>query len=449
MDTITDLETRRTQLIAELNNADTPAERLEAAFTEAAEVRRQIDEYNSRVRRADEARAALEGARPERGNGRRIPPAGRTTDGAGGADGEEENQGGTWGDRFIRSDVLNGYQGKGPSNSMEFADFIPPGPYEARALLSGGDAVYTGTGAGAFQRPPLQPWVATLNPDRVLRIIDIIDRNTTEQSSVDFVQDTTAAGFGGNAAETGEGVLKPETAATFAQKTAPVRTVPHYIPITRQALDDNRMLRGYIDGRLRFGLLRRIDSQIINGDGTGMNLTGILGASGIGTYAPGSAEARLISLRKGRTISELTELEPTALIINPSDWEKVDLLQSSGSGEFMAGPGGQLVTEGLQGGVPGGATLGNSYPATVGRLSGRLWGMVVIPSTAIAAGIALLGNFAEAATLWDRQQTQVLVTDSHADYFVRNILVLLAEARVALTVQQPKSFVKITFNGTT
>jgi HK97 family phage major capsid protein len=75
--------------------------------------------------------------------------------------------------------------------------------------------------------------------------------------------------------------------------------------------------------------------------------------------------------------------------------------------------------------------------------------MIVIPTTAVASGVALLGNFAEAATLWDRQQTQVLISDSHADFFIRNQLALLAEARVALTVQQPLAFVKITFNGTT
>jgi len=180
-----------------------------------------------------------------------------------------------------------------------------------------------------------------------------------------------------------------------------------------------------------------------------MNLTGILNTSGIGTYAPGSAEARLISIRKGRTIAELTELEPNALIINPSDWEKVDLLQASGSGEFMAGPGGALVVEGLQGSPQGSALLGNEYPAVQATLRSALWSMVVVVTTAIAAGTGLVGAFAEGVTLYDRQATQVLTSSSHADFFVRNLVALLAEARMALVVEQPKSVVRITFNGTT
>lgn len=424
---ITDLERRRQQLVVELNDPNISDARAEEAVREAHEVRLQLDRLQTLEQ--------LRGSAPERPS--RNTKWSPTTVGR------------SWGDQFLESRVLEGYKGKGPSAAIEFADFIPPAPHEVRALLGGGDGVYTGTNAGAFQRPPLQPWVATLNPDRVLRIIDVIDRNTTENASVDYVQDTSAAGFSGVAAETGEGVIKPEVTATFTQKTAPVRTVPHYIPITRQALDDNQMLRGYIDGRLRYGLLRRIDSQILNGDGTGMNLTGILNVSGIGTYAPAAAEMRLISLRKAKTIAETTELEPTAVIVNPSDIEKVDLAQASGSGEFMAGPGRDLVANGLLGGIPGGPVLGGQFPAAIAALTGRLWGMVVVPSTAITAGTALVGNFQEAATLWDRQQTQVLVSDSHADFFVRNILALLAEARVALTVQQPKAFVKVTFNGTT
>jgi len=115
----------------------------------------------------------------------------------------------------------------------------------------------------------------------------------------------------------------------------------------------------------------------------------------------------------------------------------------------MAGPGGQLVDEGVAG-VPGGSPfVAGNAAGTAAALSGRLWGLVVIPTTAIAAGTALVGNFDEACTLWERVEATVYISDSHADFFIRNQLALLAEARVALTVQQPAAMVKITFNGTT
>src|SRR2546428_31862 len=84
---------------------------------------------------------------------------------------------------------------------------------------------------------------ATLNPDRIPRVMEVVGKGTTENSSVDYVQDTSAAGgFGGVAAETGEGVIKPEATGTFAQKTMPVRTIANTLPVTRQAMDDNKQL---------------------------------------------------------------------------------------------------------------------------------------------------------------------------------------------------------------
>lgn len=428
-----DLETRRRQLIAEINNPRTSPERLERLYDEANEVRMQIERHN--------AGAVLEGVTIDRGRRpgeRRSGPSSALS-------------GGDWGRRFVQSEAFLEYRGRGfngVSHGVEFSDFIDD-EMERRALLSGGDGVYTGTGAGALQRPPLQPWVAALNPDRVPRVMNVVGKGTTENSSVDFAQDTSAAGAGGVAAETGEGVIKPETALTFTQKTAPVRTVAHYIPVTRQALDDNPMLQSFIDGRLRYGLLRRIDNQILNGDGTGMNLTGILNTSGIGTYAPGTAEARLISIRKARTIVENSELEANALIVNPSDWEKVDLLTAAGSGEFMAGPGRDLVAEGLLGVPQGSPVIGGQYPTPIATLRGVLWGLQIVVTTAIAAGTGLVGAFDQAFTLYDRQETRVIVSDSHADFLVRNLLAVLAEARVALAPVQPKGVVRITYNGST
>jgi HK97 family phage major capsid protein len=262
---IDQLDKRRQEILAQLEDPGFSGD-VEELFRESTDIRKQIDEFNGKVAKADEVRAMLAGGPA----GRTIRPAGSpTTEPLGGQQGHSQAPDmRSWGRRFVDEGI------------------------------AGGDAVYTGTNAGAFQRPPLQPWVAILNPDRILRIIDVIDRGTTDNSSVDFVQDTTAAGgLGGVAAETFEGAIKPEAAATFTQKTAPVRTVAHYIPITRQALTDNPMLQSFIDGRLRYGLLRRLDSQIINGTGVAPNLTGILNTSGIGTYAPGAAEARLISLR--------------------------------------------------------------------------------------------------------------------------------------------------------
>lgn len=279
----------------------------------------------------------------------------------------------------------------------------------------------TATSGGAFQNPTRPAVVPMTNADRVPRVADLLDRQTTGDNTVEYVRDTTAAG-GGAAAETAEAGAKPEAAYTFEVVTDSVRTIAHWVQITRQAADDNQQLMGYIRGRLTYGLEYRLDAQILNGNGTVPNLRGILNTSGINTYAPGTAEARVISIRKAITLVQQDEYAATGAVLNPADWELVELSQDS-NGMFRVNP-----------------NVANA-------LAPRIWGLNVVPTTAIASGTGLVGDFRMGATLWDRQQPTVLMSDSHASTFTSNVLTLLAELRAALSVWRPSAFAKITFNG--
>ena len=70
-----------------------------------------------------------------------------------------------------------------------------------------------------------------------------------------------------------------------------------------------------------------------------------------------------------------------------------------------------------------------------------------VSSNAIASGTALVLDTA-AVQVWDRQSATAYMTDSHASNFTSNILTLLLECRMALSLYQPKAVVKVTFNGT-
>jgi HK97 family phage major capsid protein len=77
----------------------------------------------------------------------------------------------------------------------------------------------------------------------------------------------------------------------------------------------------------------------------------------------------------------------------------------------------------------------------------RIWRLPVIDTPAIAEGTALVGAFGTGAQLYDREQATVRITDSHADFFVKNAIVVLAEERLALAVKRPESFVEVTFDA--
>jgi HK97 family phage major capsid protein len=279
------------------------------------------------------------------------------------------------------------------------------------------------TSGGAFQNPDRQSRVPLSVPDRRFRLLELIPHGTTEDNSVEYVRDTTTDAAGNTAAETAEGGLKPETTSTFEVVNDPVRTIAAWLDVTRQSLDDNGTLRTNLEQRLIYRALRRLDNQVINGDGVGVNLLGLLNRPGILTYAPGAAEARYASIRRARTIGEQNEVDYQVIVLNPLDMERFDLTLTSGSGELLTGP----------------AVRGEA-PATV-------WGMLPVWSNAITAGTAMLLDPNE-AMIWDRQDPVIHVTDSDADKFRRNILTMLAELRAALSLFVPRAVCRVTFNGT-
>ncbi len=88
-------------------------------------------------------------------------------------------------------------------------------------------------------------------PEQTLTIRDLIPTTGTISNMIEYPKET---GFINAAAPVAEGATKPETTITFGLGTAPVRTIAHWIDVSKQALDDARQLRGHIDNRLTYGL---------------------------------------------------------------------------------------------------------------------------------------------------------------------------------------------------
>jgi HK97 family phage major capsid protein len=244
------------------------------------------------------------------------------------------------------------------------------------------------------------------------------------------------ASFTNAAAEVAEATspstgLKPESDLTFTEATFPVRWVAHWMQITRQNLEDLAFIQGYIDGRLLQGLARREDNQILNGNGTPPNLTGLLQTSGIltldGTYftgAPvkdvGTANENANRIRRAMTRLRLSSVGgaiPSFVVANPADVEDWDTVTDAQRQYLFGGPFAGMTT--------------------------RLWGLPIVQSENIAAKTSLVGDGTMAAVV-DRKDAQIYTTDSHADYFLRNLFVILAEERLALPVFRPSGFAKVT-----
>jgi hypothetical protein len=73
----------------------------------------------------------------------------------------------------------------------------------------------------------------------------------------------------------------------------------------------------------------------------------------------------------------------------------------------------------------------------------RLWGVPLIASASAPATVAFVADWPTAAAVWYRS-AEVLITNSHSDWFLKNISALLVETRAALATTAPRSVVKIT-----
>ena len=295
---------------------------------------------------------------------------------------------------------------------------------EQRALI------YSGTASASMLLPQVLPTVYRA-AEAPLVMRDVLMGMQTSSDAITVLQENT---FTNSAAETAEATAtnegaKPESAITFQEATYPVRTVAHWIPITRQMVEDIPAMESYVNDRLLIGLARREDAQIIGGDGSAPNLTGILNTSGIQnlnaahfaatpvTNSGTSSENINRILRAKMQIMFTGYAQATFCVMNPADYEKFATYADGDRMYLFGGPG-------SQGQVP------------------TLWGLPVVISQNITAGTALVGDGTMAAVA-DRVQAQVYMTDSHSDFFVRNIFVLLAEERLAVPVFRAAAFAKV------
>lgn len=128
------------------------------------------------------------------------------------------------------------------------------------------------TSAGGMIAPDRRGEIVGL-PKRRLTIRGLIAPGTTNSNSVNYVRQTTRTN---NAAVVTEGAQKPESVLAWTEADAPVRTIAHWVPVSRQAMDDAPMLQSTIDGELRYGLGVKEEEELLLGSGAGQHIYGIV-----------------------------------------------------------------------------------------------------------------------------------------------------------------------------
>jgi Phage capsid family len=251
---------------------------------------------------------------------------------------------------------------------------------------------------------------------RPLTLLDLIPTGTMTGSAIEYVVELGDLDAG--VAETAEGALKPEGEVDFEEVEAPARTIAVYVKQRRQVIADVAELQAVLQSRLSYQVLRRIEQQCLIGDGAGQNLMGLLNTTGIGVV-PNEVIPASDLILKGMTMVSMCDAVPSGVVVHPMAYEALLTEKTSGSGERLDS-GGAFDTPG-----------------------DTVWGIPIIRSAVIDPRLALVGDFTLACSLLVREGVSIRLSDSDSDDFLRNRVTILAEARVALPVWQPRALAEV------
>jgi HK97 family phage major capsid protein len=297
-------------------------------------------------------------------------------------------------------------QGRWDSPSVE----MPTRDFHATTITT------ADTSAGDFIQPAYRPGVIELLYKPLL-VRDLIAPGQTDSPIIKYVKETT---FTNAAAAVAEGGTKPESALVYDIATDEVEKMAHWIPVTEEALEDIPRMRSMIDARLRFGLQLVVDDQLLNGDGTSPNISGILDRSGLATAVAAGGDTIPDAIHKQITaISTTAWMPPDGIVMHPNDAGEVERMKDANGQYYGTGPFRQLPTL-------------------------TLWGLPVAVTTTIAEGTALVGAFRTAAQWFSKGGVRLDASNSHSDFFIKNLVAVRCEERLALAVYRPGAFGTVT-----
>ena len=296
-----------------------------------------------------------------------------------------------------QSAIKSGGKFRGTLGEVSFSE-------ATKATLTTADMV------GPRQRLPL-----LLDAQETRTTADLMLQGTTSASSLEYYEETT---FTNAAVEVAEGAAKPEATIDFTLITEPVRKIAVWIPVTDEMMQDNEGFESYLRGRLGFMIKQREELQLLVGDGTAPNISGITDRSGIQTQAKG-ADPTLDAIFKAMTkVRNVGFAEPTAVVLHPNDWQDIRLIRTA-DGIYIFGSPADAAPE-------------------------RVWGLEVRVTGNMTENTGLVGAFRPDAQIFRKGGVELAVSDSHASYFISNLLAVRAEERLALAVYRPASFCTVT-----
>jgi hypothetical protein len=252
--------------------------------------------------------------------------------------------------------------------------------------------------------------------DRTVRnrygILENVNTGATDSKFVTYVQQTADS----NGTWVGEGVAKSEGEPTWSEISEEVKKLATYVKVSKEC---GRFIihSCEINNDLMSGVRESIENALLNGAG-GTSINGLLDASmglptfGAGVFSLAIQDANISDLlRCVKAQIEAVNFTPTHVVLNPQDIATIQLTKGSDSTY--------------------------TYPMYLPTQSGDgemiIAGMRVISSTYMTAGNYLVGDLSKVNVKFRNNINMSVGLD--ADDFTRNMITILAEARLVSYVK--------------
>jgi len=255
------------------------------------------------------------------------------------------------------------------------------------------------------------------DPTRAVHIRNLIPQGSTSSDVVRFVKES---GYSDGSAPKAEGATLGQTDFDMAADNNTVEKIGAYLRISEEMLADTPQLTSYISARVPAKLLEKEDDQILNGNGTSPNLSGITVDAADFDLTGALADAVDNANNFDVIVASLNQLalsnyNADKIILHPTDFHKILLLKDTQSRYLK-----DQVYAGLQ---------------------PTFMGVPVILNTAMTTNKFLIGNFSQGTQLWIRDNVSVEFFREDGTNVRDGFVTVRCVERVALTNYLPNAFV--------
>jgi len=261
------------------------------------------------------------------------------------------------------------------------------------------------------------------DPATPTHVRTLLSTGTTNSDTIRYVKESA---YTNNAGATAEGSQLGQSEFDLTAETKNVELIGTYMRISRQMLEDTDQLTSYLSARVPSKLLTTEDDQLLGGSGVSPNLHGLRNTAtvwsttnsgfGAGSFTtPNEFDVLLTAMSQVQKFNYSAD----AILLNPIDFYKIIALKDSDNRYLKD----------------------NVYAG----LEPRFMGVPVVTSTSMTAGEFIVGNFAQSAQLWVRENVNVEFFEQDSDNVQKNFITVRVQERIALTTYLPNGLCRGVF----